>query len=309
MRIALTYNLKRSADEAYADLDSAATVRAIAGLIAASGHRVTRVEVSGPIERVVARLRALAPDLVFNIAEGLRGPFREALWPALFEELGLAYTGSPPSVLAMCLDKALACRVVAAAGVRVPGLGWPAIVKPRFEGSSIGISQRSVVRDEAEAAAALARASYPSIVERFVDGADVAVGWVAGLGLLPAIHYVYEASGPHRIMDRAVKDRGAAVEIRPFDHPSAPGGPRLREAAERAFAALGVVGFGRADFRVTPEGEPVFLEMNPLPSLDPAEGDLYAACGIAAHELIAAIIDAVPECAREVARAGGPRRM
>ena len=302
MRIALTYNLQRSADEAYADLDSAATVRAIARLIAASGHRVTRVEVSGPVERVVARLRALAPDLVFNIAEGLRGPFREALWPALFEELGLAYTGSPPSVLAMCLDKALACRVVAAAGVSVPGVGWPAIVKPRFEGSSIGISQRSVVRDEDEAAAALSRASYPSIVERFVDGTDVAVGWVAGLGLLPAIHYVYEASGPHRIMDRAVKDRGAAVEIRPLD-------PRLREAAERAFAALGVVGFGRADFRVTPEGEPVFLEMNPLPSLDPEEGDLYAACGIAAHELIAAIIEAVPECAREVARAGAPRRM
>jgi len=297
MRIALTYNLKRSADDAYADFDSAATVRAIARLIAANGHRVTRVEVSGPIERVVGRLRALAPDLVFNIAEGLRGPFREALWPAVFEELALPYTGSPPSVLAMCLDKALACRVVAAAGVRVPGDGWPAIVKPRFEGSSIGISQRSVVRDEVEAAAALARASHPSIVERFVDGTDVAVGWVAGLGFMPAIHYVYEASGPHRIMDRAVKARGAAVEIRPLD-------PRLREAAERAFAALGVVGFGRADFRVTPAGEPVFLEMNPLPSLDPTEGDLYAACGIAAHELIAAIIDAVPECAREVAGRG-----
>jgi len=301
MRIALTYNLQRSADEAYADLDSAATVRAIAELIAASGHRVTRVEVSGPVERTVARLRGLAPDLVFNIAEGLRGPFREALWPALFEELGLPYTGSPPSVLAMCLDKALACRVVAAAGVRVPGQGWPAIVKPRFEGSSIGISQRSVVRDEREAAEVLARASYPSIVERFVDGTDVAVGWVAGLGLLPAIHYVYEASGPHRIMDRSVKARGAAVEIRPLD-------PRLREAAERAFAALGVVGFGRADFRVTPEGEAVFLEMNPLPSLEPGEGDLYAACGIPEHELIAAIIDAVPRCAREVARVRSDHR-
>ncbi|MBV8758893.1 MAG: hypothetical protein JO257_16520 [Deltaproteobacteria bacterium] len=303
MRIALTYNLKRSAGEAYADLDSAATVRAIATAIAAAGHRVTRIEVSRPIERVVARLRALAPDLVFNIAEGVRGASREALWPAVFEELELPYTGSPPGVLAACLDKALACRIVAAAGVRVAGEGWPAIVKPRFEGSSKGISQASIVRDEAALAAALANARYEMVVERFIDGADVAVGWVAGLGLLSAIHYVYEASGPHRILDRVVKERGAAVEILPLD-------PRLRVAAERAFAALGVVGFGRADFRVTPEGEPVFLEMNPLPSLDPADGELYAASGLSAPELIAAIIDAVPRCAREVARGRtGHRRM
>ena len=297
MRVALTYNLRRSDGEEHAELDTAATVRAIAALIAANGHAVTRVEVSGPLEHVIARLRALAPDVVFNIAEGLHGTFREALWPAVFEQLHLPHTGSPPSVLATCLDKALACRIVAAAGVAVPGeavLGdVPAIVKPRFEGSSKGITQASVVTDAAALPAAIAavRTRYPDVVvERYVEGADVAVGWVHGLGLLPAIHYAYEPAGPHAILDRAVKTGGGLrVEIRPLD-------PRLREAAGRAFAALGVVGFGRADFRITPAGEPVVVEMNPLPSLDPGERDLYAAgaaLGITPRALIAAILDAV----------------
>lgn len=293
MRVALTYNLRRTDGEEHAELDTAATVRAIAALIAAGGHTVTRVEVSGPLERVIARLRALAPDVVFNIAEGLHGTFREALWPALFEQLRLPHTGSPPSVMAVCLDKALACRIVAAAGVAVPGDGMPAIVKPRFEGSSKGISQASVVTDAAALPAAIAavRARYRDVVvERYVEGRDVAVGWIEGLGMLPAIHYAYEPAGAHSIMDRAVKTGGGLrVEIRPLD-------PRLREAADRAFGALGISGFGRADFRITPGGEAVFLEMNPLPSLDPGERDLYAAgaaLGITPPALIAAILGAV----------------
>jgi D-alanine-D-alanine ligase len=294
MRVALIYNLKRSADEAHAELDSAATVRAIARLIAECGHEVTRVEVSGSLERCIARLRALAPDLVFNIAEGLHGRFREALWPALCDQLGLPHTGSPPSVLATCLDKALACHIVAAAGVATPGAGVPAIVKPRFEGSSKGITQGSVVTDAAALPAAIAelRARYPDVVvERYIAGTDAAVGWIDGIGILPAIHYAYEPSGRHAIMDRIVKAEGRLrVAIRPLD-------PRLREAASRAFDALGVVGFGRADFRITPQGEPVFLEMNPLPTLDPGERDLYAAgatIGLAPRDVIAAIIEAVP---------------
>lgn len=296
MRIALTYNLRRTSDEAHAELDSAATVRAIARLIEANGHSVTRVEVSGSIGRTLSKLSALAPDLVFNIAEGERGTFREALWPALCEQLELPCTGSPASVLATCLDKALTCRIVGAAGVAVPGTGFPAIVKPRFEGSSKGISQASVVADAAAAARAVAASRYPAIVERYIEGADVAVGLVEGIGLLPAIHYAYERSGPHAIMDRTVKSHGRLrVEIRPLD-------PRLREAARRAFDALGIVGLGRADFRIATDGTPVFLEMNPLPSLDPGERDLYAsaaALGITPAQLIGRIIDAahVPRAA------------
>jgi D-alanine-D-alanine ligase len=300
MRVALTYNLKTSRDEAHAELDTAATIRALATMLGELGHTVTRVEVSGPLERAIGRLRALAPDLVFNIAEGLHGTFREAVWPAVFEQLDLPHTGSGPSVLALCLDKALALRLVAAAGVRVPrgqlvrsidelgDVAPPLIVKPNFEGSSKGLS---LVTSDVGATVADVLARYPAgvLVEEYVAGADVAVGWVEGLGILPAIHYACERP----ILDREAKLRGIPVEIAPVS-------PALRLAAERAFAALGVVGFGRADFRVTPEGEPVFLEMNPLPSLDPAEGDLYSAAG-AMGVSPRGLIDAI-------ATAGTPRR-
>ena len=76
---------------------------------------------------------------MFNFAEDERGTFREAFYPALFEQLGLVHTGSSASALALCLDKVIAKRIVAAAGVRVPDdRGRRVIVKPRFEGSSKG---------------------------------------------------------------------------------------------------------------------------------------------------------------------------
>src|SRR6185503_14155983 len=104
------------------------------------------------IPRLVDELARAAPDVVLNFAESERGAFREAFYPALFEQLGLPHTGSSASTLAVCLDKALAKRVVAGARVRVPrgrlvralddpwlaappelaGAPLPAIVKPNF---------------------------------------------------------------------------------------------------------------------------------------------------------------------------------
>jgi D-alanine-D-alanine ligase-like ATP-grasp enzyme len=66
---------------------------------------------------------------------------------------------------------------------------------------------------------------------------------------------------------------------------------RLRHAAVRAFEALGIRGYGRADFRITPSGEVVFIELNPLPSL--ADGELFAAAaamGAAPEALLACIV-------------------
>ncbi|HTL34870.1 MAG TPA: hypothetical protein VL326_17195, partial [Kofleriaceae bacterium] len=105
MRIALTFNQKRSSSEAEAEFDSLETVNAIARMLASLGHVVTPVEVTRPVENIVGELRRVAPDLVFNMAEGTRGTFREALVPALCEQLGLANTGSSASVLALCMDK------------------------------------------------------------------------------------------------------------------------------------------------------------------------------------------------------------
>ena len=312
MRIALTYNEKRSASEAEAEFDSPETIHAIARMLASLGHVVTPVEVGKPVERLVAELRRLKPELVFNMAEGQAGTCREAFYPVLFEHLGLRHTGSPASVLALCLDKAMTKKIVAAARVHTPRaqlvrrldelrpVTSKVIVKPNFEGSSKGITQASVVdvpeRLAAVVEAALARYPAGVLVEEFVEGMDVSVGFVDGLGMLAPIGYTYANDGPHQIYDLALKqgppERISVHVPAQLDDVTT---TRLVAAAKRAFAALGVVGYGRADFRVAPDGSVQFLELNPLPSLAPRERDLYAAAaplGKAPRDLLACIVTA-----------------
>jgi len=296
MRVALTYNEKRERGEAHAEFDTREAIATVAALVARCGHDVVPIDVTGSVPRLVARLARVRPDLVLNLAEGERGAFREAFYPALFEQLGLPHTGSSASALAVCLDKPLAKRIVAAAGVRVPGPPRPgraAIVKPVFEGSSKGVVVVPAGGDVAAAVAA-ARARYPAgvMVEELVEGSEVGVGWFAALGQLPPIAYRY--AGP--IYDYTLKHETperVALEIPARLPPSAR--RRLARVATRAFAALGVSGYGRADFRVTARGEPVFLEMNPLPSLTlvPGHDELYVAAARAGRsppELIGAVL-------------------
>lgn len=321
MRVALIYNEKRAAsaspDAADAEFDSRDAIAAVARLVAELGHHVVPIDVSGPIPKLVDALARIAPDVVLNFAEGERGTFREAFYPALLEQLGLVHTGSSASALAVCLDKALAKRVVAGARVRVPRgrliratddpwlvrsalarVPLPAIVKPNFEGSSKGITAASIARDRARladiVADALARYPHGVIVEELVDGIDVGVAWFAGIGLLPPIGYRHDGA----IYDYALKHltpERVQLEIPPPLSEAV--ARRLAVVATRAFAALGVTGYGRVDLRLTPGGDAVFLEMNPLPSLTLAAGhdELYVAASRLGHTpraVLAAVLDA-----------------
>ena len=69
---------------------------------------------------VEAGLRASAPDIVFNMAEGLSGPDREAHIPALLERWGIPFTGSSARTLRTCLDKAATKRVLQQHGLPTP---------------------------------------------------------------------------------------------------------------------------------------------------------------------------------------------
>jgi D-alanine-D-alanine ligase len=309
VRVALTYNLRRTTHEAEAEFDSAETIDALTALVAGLGHQVVPIEVSGPVARLLGELGAARPDVVFNLAEGERGAFREAFYPALFEHVGLPHTGSSASALALCLDKALAKRVVAASGVPVAesvlirclddlaGLSLPVIVKPNFEGSSKGITLASIVtrRERLEPVVRELLHRYPGgvLIETYVDGVDVAVGWVDGFGLLAPIAYRYAPQGRFRILDYALKQAADLVTVEVPARIARARAERLLGAAARAFKALGVTGYGRADFRLGSRGEVVFLEMNPLPTLAPTDPDLYAAArcmGKTPSDLVARIL-------------------
>src|SRR5450432_2214256 len=120
MKIAFTHNLRLTDvrdSEKEAEFDSPETIGAIASALELAGHEVEKVEVSGPASNLLERLEAIDPDIIFNTAEGTSGRLREALYPALFDEMTIPYTGSDAYTNAITLDKWLSKLVVAKVGV------------------------------------------------------------------------------------------------------------------------------------------------------------------------------------------------
>jgi D-alanine-D-alanine ligase len=321
MRIALTHNLRLTDSEEEAEFDTAETVSALAGAIERLGHRVERVEVSGPASRTVARLEAYVPDLIFNTAEGRRGRFREAFYPALFDELGFPYTGSDSYALAVTLDKQLTKLILRQHGVKTPAwqfvevadevdptrFRFPVIVKPNFEGSSKGITQESVIEDPSAlfAAVALALSHYPAgvLVEEYIVGRDIAVPLLEGVakergGVLAPIEYQFDEKviGPrkYQIYDYSLKTKAeSAVVVRAPTNLGRPVAERLQKTSRKVFDVLGCRDVSRIDYRLSEDEEIYFLEINALPSLQPGAG-LYASAGLEGlhfDAVIEAIID------------------
>jgi len=288
MKIAVTYNVRVRGGESEAEFDEPQTIEAIVSALQRLGHQVDAVEASGPAARVVARLEATTPDLVFNIAEGRRGKFREAFFPALLAELALPFTGSDAYACAVALDKALTKSKLERAGVPLArgifhdgstsfdatGLRLPLIVKPNFEGSSVGIGANSIVTKIEELAPKVEAAlkAFPAgvIVEEYIDGRDVVVGLLErprGVSVLQPGEYVYPTSqGAFSLYDYEVRERRDNLEVRAPAELPASTLKRLEQLADRAFRALDIRDFGLIDFRVTPAGEVFFLEVDPLPS-------------------------------------------
>ncbi len=302
MRIALTYNLRLSDAEDEAEFDTEETVNALAAAIERLGHRLERFEVSGPASRLVSRLEAYNPELIFNTAEGKRGRFREAFYPALFAELGFAYTGSDAYALAVTLDKQLCKLILEEKGIRTPGwqfvetaaafrpqeLRFPVIIKPNFEGSSKGITQDSVAQSVAEAKAKVAQAlaAYPAgvLVEEYVEGRDLAVPFLEAVktdygGVLCPVEYELQADASagrrYRIYDYQLKAEGKVAVRAPADLPKEIS-EEVRASAQKIFNAMDCRDLGRIDFRLSDAGVPYFLEINALPSLETGAG-IYAA--------------------------------
>jgi D-alanine-D-alanine ligase len=311
MRIALTYNLKITSSPEEAEFDSPQTIDAIAGALERAGHEVERIEVSGPASRVIARLEALTPDLIFNTAEGHKGKTREAFYPSLFDELGVPFTGSDAYALCITLDKLLTKRILSGYGVPTPrarlvsratieggaldDVAFPVIVKPNFEGSSKGISgSTSVCEDAYELAEVvdrqLSRFEAGLIVERYVRGTDVACHFVEGLGsdgVLDPVEFVIDPqfAGLYNVYDYKLKNvKPDHVAVRPAQLP-APVLDRIRGLTRRIVRAMDIRDIGRCEFRVTPAtggpggqgGEVHFLEVDALPTLEPGAAIFVAA--------------------------------
>jgi D-alanine-D-alanine ligase len=299
MKVALLYNARPveissgTPNDAFEEYDSAETIASISAALRRLG---TEVEPVLADRRLPWRLTEGKFDFVFNIAEGKGRRCREAVPAAVCELLGIPFTGSDALTLAITLDKSIARRVVSpdipvarAALVETEAdegqlslLGYPVIVKPNDEGSSIGIRANSVVFNLADAVerCRFLRAQYhcPVLVEEFLSGMEVTVGIVGNrpnarvLGMMEIAPADDEHPFVYSVEVKRDFRRRVHYHVPPRLEPETI--ESLQCLALKAFRLLGCRDVARMDFRFDAAGQPHFLECNPLPGLNPESGDI-----------------------------------
>jgi len=235
--------------------------------------------VRGEAREVLALLDAHRPDVVFNACEAPLGrPDLEPHIAALFEWLGIRFTGSASGTLALCRRKDRTNAVLASAGVPVPPTGvFPCILKPADEDGSAGIHADSICADPETLARARARVSGPVVIQEFVSGREFVVSlWGHHEPDYFSIGETCFRNGL-RLITYAAKWDLASPDFAdsPLDYNTAID-PELREAvlaaASGAWRAVAARGYIRADIRLDADGAPYVLDVNPNPELGPGVG-------------------------------------
>lgn len=324
MKIGLTYNLKSYyiaqgfSAESVAEFDCEETIDALEGVLVQEGHQVERI---GCIETLMRRLiDGKRWDLVFNIAEGVYGIGREAQIPALLDAYRIPYTFSPTEVLATALDKGLTNAIMRTYHVKTADfhvvrkmkdiarvhIPFPLFVKPVAEGTSRGISPLSRIETpealEAQCKLLLSTYHQPVLVEEFLPGREFTVG-IIGTGDAAKVLGILEIEGigdaeRHAYTYQNKQNYQGRVTYSLVDEPD------VAKLALKAWRAMHCRDAGRVDVRMNKEGEPCFLEVNPLAGLNPSYSDLCILCrqaGISYQSLIGHILH------EAIARMDAPR--
>ncbi len=288
-------------------------VEQIADAIKQAGHDCIAVNIQDNFDSFVRTLERERPDAVMNLIEWFHDdPEHEMHVPALFELMGIAYTGTRPLALSLCQKKPHAKALLAANGLRVPrgkvldtlrvppdrelSLRYPLIVKPAFDDASGGIDAGSVVntRSELEARVALVVGEHkmPALVEEFIDGREIHCAILGNdpPAALPLYEMQFKQGGidnegrplPGIITYRAKwdpysRDHYAMESKCPVDDLPPDVVRKIRDTAVQAFQVLGCRDYARVDMRLDrTTSEPYVLEVNPNPDL--ADGCAFAQC-------------------------------
>jgi D-alanine-D-alanine ligase len=315
--VGLTYDLKtdyqfKAGDppDANAEFDHPSTIDVIAAAIESGGYKVKRI---GNAINLLHEIANLNVDIVFNISEGTTGRNRESQVPILLEMAGIPFVGADALTLSLTLDKVMAKKVFIAEkiptpnffeiknieGLNIDHLKFPLIVKPRFEGSSKGLSEDSRVENIAEmkkqAEFVINTYKQPALVEEFISGEEFTVA-VIGNGKPEAMPIVQiKIDGELKLNDKFYTFARIASDRLEYVCP-APISKNLKnkilELAVRAYNAVECRDFGRIDFRVDNKGNVFVLEINPLPSLSTEDVFSLVAkqIGISYNEIVGRIL-------------------
>ena len=271
------------------------------------GHEALPLEADGEL---VKRLIADPPDVAFVAMHGPGG--EDGTAQELLEILGIPFTGPGVAACARCIDKVLAKHELRSAGIPTPDwfafnetafrelgaadalgsleerLGFPLVVKPSRGGSALGIKFAENWFDVPEALVSAFSYDDRVVLERFVDGRELAVS-VLGNEPLPVVEAIPRAGDSYDFEARYEIGRTS------FVCPAGLGADEaaaVTEAALGAYRALGCSGFSRVDLILAADG-PQVLEVNAIPGLTDTSllPQAAEAAGMSFEQLVEKILD------------------
>lgn len=297
MKVGLTYDLRDDylgqgfTEEETAEFDRRDTVDAIDRTLRDLGYRTDRI---GNIKSLTSRLAAGDRwDMVFNIAEGLRGFGREAQVPALLEAYEVPYTFSDPLVLSLTLHKAMTKHVLRDLGVptadfvlieregdiETVNLAFPLFAKPVGEGTGKGINAASKIKTQSELVSVCRNLlniyKQPVLVETFLPGREFTVGIVGTAEEARAIgtmEVVLNGDAEPDVYSYVNKEKCEVLVTYQLANDWA--AKQSEAVALAAWRGLGGRDAGRIDVRLDAKGGPRVMELNPLAGLHPHHSDL-----------------------------------
>ncbi len=273
----------------------------VAAALRRSGHEVTPLDID---QQTWAHLAEGGFDCVFI---ALHGPLGEdGTVQGMCELLKLPYTGCGVLSSALCIDKAMANRVLEQAGLAVPayqehdvrdgiagdlperlvaGLGLPLVVKPTRQGSTVGLTIAQSEEEVADGLVLAGRFDDRVLVQRFVRGVEITVGVLATpeILVLPTLEIVSQ----NPVYDYDAKyTPGKSQHVIPARLPEAVR-RAAAAAAELAFRTLRCEGMARVDLIVDDAGIPWVLEVNTVPGMTELSllPDAARAAGISFEDL------------------------
>lgn len=297
----------------YNEFDTKISASDLCEALSRGGYEVVKI---GNLEKLLRELPTLKErvDIVFNTAEGLSGRNREAEIPLLLEHYGISFVGSDACTMSVTLDKVVTKKMLIAEGIPTPRyvissggvsqddvnhLNFPLIVKPRWEGSSKGITGNAVVASLPELNEQIrsVNKSYrqPALVEEFITGREFTVGFIGNgkdTRQLPLLEVVF---GGEAVGDRAYLSDYVYTADASYIEPQLSKGlaEKILVAARQTYETVECLDFGRVDLRLDERGNVYVLEINPLPALSKEDAFAQAAelMGITYDKIICQILE------------------
>lgn len=321
MKVGFTFDFKDDyldmgfTSEESAEFDKKETIDGIAEVLTKLGYEVDKI---GNIYNLTKKLsEGKRWDLVFNIAEGFYGFGRESQIPALLDAYKIHYTASEPLVLALTLHKEMTKHIVRNFGFKTAdfhlvekeedaekvNINFPLFVKPVAEGTGKGVNGKSVVytKDELKEKCneIIFKFNQGALVEEFLTGREFTVGIIGtenDAKVISIMEIIVKKDTHEQIYSYDNKENYETIMEYKYndDIEDRDLVEKCKKLALGVHKTLKCKDVSRVDIKVDKNNEPNFLEINPLPGLNPLHSDLCLMAyhsGLTYFDLIKSIVD------------------